>query len=240
MDIGLQMFSLRDISETDMDRALKCAKEAGYSHVEFAGFKGYTADALAAMIQKYGLAVYGTHSRVGLSAGELDQTLADHKTLGSRNFTISSHPILDPAARRSFIETVQYAAPILADNGIAIHYHNHSQEFLGSGFAVYDELVRKTPLNFQIDIYHIFAAGLDPIAVMKRFAGRIRCIHLRDGLGYGLEARTLGEGRAPVAACCEYALANGYELVVENACREPDGFAAALRCREFLQKNFNI
>ena len=39
---------------------------------------------------------------------------------------------------------------------------------------------------------------------------------------------------------CEYALANGYELVVENACREPDGFAAALRCREFLQKNFNI
>ena len=61
MEYGIQMYSVRDITEKNMDGALKALAEMGYKFVEFAGFFGIPADEIKAMLDKYGsIAVFLT------------------------------------------------------------------------------------------------------------------------------------------------------------------------------------
>ena len=43
MEYGLQLFSVRDVTERDMEGALCQVAEMGYRSVEFAGFFGHSA-----------------------------------------------------------------------------------------------------------------------------------------------------------------------------------------------------
>ena len=62
MEYGLQMYSVRDITDKDLDGALKKVAEIGYKFVEFAGFFGHSAQEVKDMLDKYGLRVSGTHT----------------------------------------------------------------------------------------------------------------------------------------------------------------------------------
>ena len=42
--IGLQLYSIREDMEKDMDSALRQVKEMGYDCVEFAGYFGHSAE----------------------------------------------------------------------------------------------------------------------------------------------------------------------------------------------------
>ncbi len=241
MKIGLQMFSLRDLTPTNMEGALKAAADAGYDSVEFAGFFNHTPEELREMTDRFGLTVYGTHTHIEeLAPDKIEESIRAHKVLGAKNFTVPSYPVTDPAKLETFISMINAAQPVLEANGLSLHYHNHSTEFMnGVNYTVYDQLVERTALKFQIDTYHVFAAGLDPLEVLERYKDRISCIHLRDGLGYKLEARALGDGKAPVLACCRFALDKGWDIVVENASNIPSSSSEAKRCVEYLKKNFD-
>ena len=62
MDYGVQMYSVRDVTEKDMEKALKAVSDIGYRFVEFAGFFGHPAAEIKAMLDHYGLKVSGTHT----------------------------------------------------------------------------------------------------------------------------------------------------------------------------------
>ena len=53
--LGLQLYTIRDEMEKDMDACLKKVKEMGYDCVEFAGFFGKSAEEVKAILDKYGL-----------------------------------------------------------------------------------------------------------------------------------------------------------------------------------------
>ena len=55
MKYGLQLFSVRDVTEKDLEGALKAVAEMGYSFVEFAGFFGHSAEEVKGWLDKYGL-----------------------------------------------------------------------------------------------------------------------------------------------------------------------------------------
>ena len=53
MKIGLQLYSIKDISANEgLEASLRKAHEYGYDCVEFAGFFGLTADEVAALLKK--------------------------------------------------------------------------------------------------------------------------------------------------------------------------------------------
>ena len=61
--IGLQLYSVRDDMEKDMDLTLKQVKEMGYDCVEFAGYFGKSAEEVKAILDKYGLEAVSVHQR---------------------------------------------------------------------------------------------------------------------------------------------------------------------------------
>lgn len=68
--------------------------------------------------------------------------------------------------------------------GISIGYHNHNVEFMRVGKTTgWDIITRETDpslVTFEVDVGWVAAAGLDPVAFLRRYKGRVRQIHMKD------------------------------------------------------------
>ena len=240
-DIGLQMFSFYHMERESLAKCIRAAAKIGYTKIELAGFFDLNAESVKALCDELGIRIHGTHSGIDLLKPEnIGETIRQFKVMDCKNFTIPSYRFDEPERREYFVKVVNEAQPMLEAEGIRLQYHNHSTEFMfpEGTYSLYDELAERTKIGFQIDTYHAFAIGLDPIEVMKRYDGRITCTHIRDGLGYQLEAKALGDGKCPVIDCVNYSLEKGFDMIVENASWEPDAVSEAQRCYDYLKKHF--
>ena len=237
MDYGLQLYSVRDLTEKDLDGALRAVSELGYTFVEFAGFFGHSAADVRAMLEKYGLKVSGTHTGCGeLTADRIDETVAYHRAIGNESIIIPGADFSTPEKLDEVIAIINGAQPKLAAAGIRLGYHNHSHEFLPTAWGAYihRELEERTQVDFEIDTYWAYAAGLDPIALLSRLGDRVTVIHLKDGDSDG-HGYALGEGTAPVAAVRAYAIEHGLPMVVESETCNPTGIEEVGRCIRYLR-----
>ena len=236
MDYGLQLYSVRDVTDTDLEGTLKKVAEIGYRYVEFAGFFGHSAEEVKAMLDRYGLIVSGTHSGLGDLDADFEGTVKYHKTLGNTNYIVPGAPTWTAAELDETIEKMNKYQPMLAAEGIRMAYHNHDSEFRpnADGQIPHEEMERRTNIDFQIDTFWAFVAGKDPVEVITRLKDRIHVIHLKDGLrnGHGF---ALGEGEAPVAAVREKAIELGMHMVVESETLQPDGISEVTRCFNYLK-----
>lgn len=250
VEYGLQMYSLRDITGTDLKDALRQAAEMGYKYVEFAGFFGHSPDKVKTWLEEYGLLCSGTHTgSEALAEDKLMETIACHKAIGCENLII---PGMDWSTEEKLEENIALmnrVQPILARNGIRLGYHNHSGEFfpMPYGKVVEDEIIARTNVALQIDTWWAYNAGLDPVACCEQHKDRIRVIHLKDGIavkpecrtwdrwGEGVEGRSVGSGEAPINAIREWCLKNGVLMVVESEGLDPTGPEEVGRCIAHLR-----
>ena len=236
MDYGLQLYSVRDVTESDLEGTLKKVAEIGYRYVEFAGFFGHSAEEVKAMLDRYGLIVSGTHSGLGDLDADFEGTVKYHKTIGNTNYIVPGAPTWTAAELDETIEKINKYQPMLAAEGIRMAYHNHDGEFKpnADGQIPHEEMERRTNIDFQIDTFWAFVAGKDPVEVITRLKDRVHVIHLKDGLRNG-QGYALGEGEAPVAAVREKAIELGMHMVVESETLQPDGISEATRCINYLK-----
>lgn len=238
MEYGIQLYSIRDAMNEDMEAALAAVAKAGYTRVEFAGFFGRTAEEIAALLKKYGLTVCGTHTGwTELTADKIDETIAYHKTIGNTRIIIPGYDSSTKEKLDALVDLINEVQPKLAAEGITLGYHNHSHEFLPlyeGGYIIFDELRTRTNVAFQIDTFWAYAAGKDPLALLAEMKDRVPVIHLKDGdltkRGY-----SLGLGTAPVAAVRAAAIAYGMDIVVESEGQYPDGISEITRCIDYLR-----
>lgn len=236
MEYGIQMYSVRDITETNMEGALKALAEMGYSYVEFAGFFGIPAQTIKEMLDKYGLRVSGTHTGWQEVAEHFEETLAYHKAIGNKNIIIPGADLSTKAKLDAFIDMLNEFQPKLAAEGITLGYHNHDHEFKPNedGQIIYDEIVARTKIALEIDTYWVYAAGKDPVALMEQLKDRLPVIHIKDGLS-NRDGRPLGLGTAPVKAVYNKAVEMGVPMVVESETLQPDGLTEAKICIDYLK-----
>lgn len=75
-------------------------------------------------------------------------------------------------------------AAALKPLGIRLGYHNHNVEFVRygkqTGWDILAAETDQTLVFFEVDIGWVAAAGLDPVAFLKRHAGRVRWMHVKD------------------------------------------------------------
>jgi sugar phosphate isomerase/epimerase len=168
--------------------------EMGYRNVEPFTLSGLTAEQYRALLDKYGLKASARHVDVGRpeAPADIDQILADNKTLGIKYFGSGSTPIF-PLAYHSEAEWVAYAEYLdqvgeqARKAGQTLMVHNHDIEFEESfgGQTVFDILAAGTdPRNvvFQLDLYWATnGGGMDnPVQVLERYGNRIQLFHVKD------------------------------------------------------------
>ena len=236
MDYGLQLYSVRDVTESDLEGTLKKVAEIGYRYVEFAGFFGHSAEEVKAMLDRYGLIVSGTHSGLGDLDADFEGTVKYHKTIGNTNYIIPGADLSTLDKIIDFCAVMNKAQLRLAEEGISLGYHNHSHEFVVMpwGSTIHSELEKRGTFDFEIDTFWVFNAGIDPVETLKRLSGRVKVIHLKDGFKGG-KGKSLGQGEAPVLKVREYAVKNNIRMVVESEGLDPTGLEEVKRCIDFLK-----
>lgn len=237
MKYGLQLYSVRDITEKDLEGALQAVAGMGYSFVEFAGFFGHSAEEVKSWLDQYGLTASGTHTGMdALGDDVLEETIAYHKAIGCQDIIIPGTRLETREDVDAFVDRVGYLIPRLREEGIRLHYHNHDQEFRPNrdGLIPEEEMLARTDILLEVDTYWAFAAGKDPVAFLQEHKDRIQVIHLKDGKG-GDSCASLGQGIAPVAAVRKAALDLGLAMVVESEGLEPTGLEEVKRCIDYLK-----
>jgi len=236
MEYGIQMYSVRDLTEKNMDEALRQVSELGYKFVEFAGFFGIPAEEIKAMLDKYGLKVSGTHTGWKEIAEHFEETVAYHKAIGNKNIIIPGGDFSDQKKLDALIDMINEFQPKLAAEGITLGYHNHHKEFLPNkdGSNIEDQLIYRTNVMLEIDTYWAYIAGKDPVKVLEAMKDRVPLIHLKDG-DENSRGFSLGSGTAPVAQVREKAMELGMHIVVESEGLEPDGLSEVGRCMDWLK-----
>ncbi|MBQ8255072.1 MAG: sugar phosphate isomerase/epimerase [Clostridia bacterium] len=215
--VGLQLYSVRDAMEKDMEATLKAVKEMGYDYVEFAGYFGKTAEEVKALLDKYGLKAISVHQATDLFEKEGKAAVDYLNTIGVE---YSAIPWYDKnELYNNWDETVKKFAEVsklLKAGGIQLMYHNHDFEFVKvDGEYVLDKLYRTLDaetLMPEIDTCWVHYAGVNPAEYVRKYAGRIKVLHLKDFV-----CKKLGGG--PV-----YALIDEDGNEIKNTSKEDNGF----------------
>ncbi len=242
MKYGIQMYSLRDITKDDFEGALKAVAEMGYKMVEPAGFFGHSAEEVKAMLDCYGLEICSTHTGYSLLFDKFDETLEYHKKVGCKNIILPSAPFGTKEAITYTVDSINRFQPIIEAEGMKLHYHNHSKEFMPNydGQIPEEEFAKRTKVNFELDTFWVYNAGLDPVAVMEQYRDRLDFIHLKDGIAARDSetgkpiGKSVGSGNAPVKAVLKKASELGVNVVIESEGLDPTGKEEVKRCIDFL------
>ncbi|HEV7298486.1 MAG TPA: sugar phosphate isomerase/epimerase [Tepidisphaeraceae bacterium] len=151
----------------------------------------------------------------------LSQVTQQAKSLGAPRVTVWWGPCDDRDALLRDAEMYNAAGRQLAQDGIQLCYHNHGHEFQTTydGLYALDMLVANTDpraLAFEIDIAWVAFGGENPIAVLRRLAGRVPAIHVKDmhSLNDKHAFTAVGTGVVPVRESVQTAIELGIEWVV--------------------------
>ncbi len=224
---------------------LESVAKMGYSFVESAGFYDRTAEQVKETLDKNGITLCSTHTSFRRIRDELDETIDFHKAVGCNNMVLPGAPINTAAEIDELVAVINNAIPKIEAAGMRLHFHNHSGEFIpnSDGLIPHHELASRTKVYFEIDTFWAFNAGLDPLALLDKYADRVSFIHLKDGIPQDWNdpdskaiGKSLGQGKAPVDAVLNKAKEMGLTVIVESEGLEPCGLDEVERCMRYLKK----
>lgn len=250
MGIGIQLWTLKDETATDFRGTLRKVADMGYEGVEFAGYGGIPADEMKELLQQLGLKAIGSH--VGPQRlrddlqGEIDYLLA----IGC-NYLIVPHVSENERQtegdwKKLFAEFAGYAQAAKAA-GLKFAYHNHDFEFTSKvdGKFAFDALFEAIPLaQVEIDTGWVDYAGLDPVAYIRTYSGRVPLLHLKDYVNHPETGRMksveLGKGVLKIGDIIREGSTCGSEwLIVEQEAFEQPPIDSAKESIQWLRAHLN-
>ena len=192
--ISIQLYTLRSILEVELESNLEALADIGYRKVELAGTYGRSAAEFRKILDRYHLSASSTH--VGID-GDLDQAIANAKTLGNKKSIVAYANYPTIAEWQAFAGRLEAAAKVYRKAGIGFGYHNHAHEFRPiDGVRPWDVITRGTTrrnVDLEMDLYWVVTGESDPVREFYRVAGRVKQYHVKDRADDGGFA-DLGEG----------------------------------------------
>ena len=208
-NIALQLYSVRGDLEKDFFGTIRAVKEIGYAGVEFAGLYGHDPLEVKAFCEELGIVPLSAHVPFQDFMADMDGTVATYKALGVRYVAI---PYLTEDLRpgqpgfRTVIDGMKVIGAKLKEAGIVQQYHNHDFEFVKlDGEYALDILYKEIGpelLQTQLDTCWVNVGGEVPADYIRKYAGRIPTVHLKDFVGsksenmYGLIGLEGSEAKA--------------------------------------------
>ena len=183
--IAINLYSLKDHGEDDLDEMFKKVKNAGYDGVETYTLYGLTALELKEKLDKIGLNCVSMHVGYDNFINDIDKVICDAKTLGSHYVVI---PWTDPQSEEEVMSIVNFIknnAALIRESGLSWLYHNHDQEFkiLDKGrnfFEILTDNTDNSEVDLQVDTYWVVEGGSTLKDFINRFKSRIKAFHLKD------------------------------------------------------------
>jgi sugar phosphate isomerase/epimerase len=229
--IAVQMYTLRDAVQSDIVGTLRAVAELGYGAVELHTLGGLSAADLRTELDTLGLKVAGMHIALDRLEQQLEAEIDALKTLGGEYVVC---PFLMPDRRssadayRSLADSFNHIGRTCQEHGLRFAYHNHAFEFERFGDQTgFDILFGETDPSLvlsELDVYWVAYAGEDPIATLRKYAGRVPLVHLKDMTpGPDRTFAEVGHGTLDFPAILAAADEAGAEwlIVEQDVCQRP-------------------
>lgn len=185
--VGLQLYSIREDMEKDMDAALAKVKAMGYDYVEFAGYFGKSAEEVKALLDKHGLECISVHQTYDVFLNNEKESVEYLNTIGAKYSAVPWMGVEKHQGHGDFENTVaefKKVGSVLKNAGIQLLYHNHDFEFerYEDKFLLdwLYESVSEDLLKTEIDVCWVRYAGYDPADYIRKYTGRSPIVHLKD------------------------------------------------------------
>ena len=186
--LGVQLYTVRTVLPQKPQDTLNAIRAIGYQEVEatYAGLDG-----LWPMLQASGLKPVSIHLDSGsVTQGKPDDLSPIFDQLKKRGFQYAVFPYL-PEPERGGIDVIQAIAEKLnragekcRAAGMSFCYHNHAFEFATEkGATLFQVMLEHTDpklVAFELDVFWVSVAGLDPAEFLQKLAGRVPLLHLKD------------------------------------------------------------
>ena len=131
-NIGIQLYSLRDMAAADLPATFDMLEDIGYPEVELFQLHGRTAAELRALLDARGLRAIGAHVGIDRWRNELETVLDEAEALGMPYVGVPGifpPPPPEVSEWRSLARELNRYGEAAADRGLRFYYHNHDFEF---------------------------------------------------------------------------------------------------------------
>ncbi len=164
----------------------------------------------------------GTQDYFEEVVSRLDEFIAMNQLWGGRSVCVSGIPpeYMSVDGCREFAAVLDGIAKKLAALGLVLELHPRSQEYaLLEGRTAVERVLEQTqePVGLGLDLYHVFRAGLDPVAWIGAWHERTEWVHFKDAVMDVDGAEQLvpvGQGVLPwpdiFAACLDKGIRYGF------------------------------
>lgn len=186
--IGLQLYSIKELTEKDFIGSLEKVAKIGYQGVEFAGFFDTPASELKKVLDDLGIVPCGSHTGINALEEELNRVIDYNLEIGNQ-YVIC--PGLPEHMRNSYDAYMRLADKFndigrkCKEQGIQFAYHNHDFEFEKyNGEYGLDILLSNTDpdlVHMELDTFWVEYAGLKSVDFMRKYPKQhSSLIHIKD------------------------------------------------------------
>ena len=232
--LAAQLYTVRQHIQTAQAFAasMERIRVMGYRAVQVSGIGPIPDAEVKSIVDDVGLVICNTHVRPTEALWEdLDSVIAQHRLWNCRHVAIGSMPArFREQGEAGFHEFAREASAIgekLHRAGLTFSYHNHSFEFVRfgrrTGLDIIFEESDPRYLQAEIDTYWVQHGGADPMLWIRRMAGRMPVVHLKDMVIVGKEQAMaeIGEGNLNWPAILQACRDAGVEwyAIEQDVCR---------------------
>jgi len=239
--LGVQLWTFRELAKTDPVAMMHTVRRMGFTHVETAGMYGMSAEQFAKALSDAGLHATSMHVGYEDLKNHPDKVIADAKALGAKWVGLAWYPhgnsgFTEAEARQAIADFNQFGRT-MKDAGLSFFYHDHGFEPVPNGDGtLLDLMIRETDpqlVHFEMDVLWTWLPGVDPVALIRKYPGRFRLMHIKDlkrgvprgslsgGLADSLET-WIGDGQVPWPALMQAAQQDGFEeYYIEDETPDP-------------------
>ncbi len=255
-DLGVQLYTVRNIIGKDPAAVLKSIQDIGYTEVEATYGNLHEIWSALKQTQLKAVSVHVDFDIFKAGGSKLDDALADVKKLGFEYAVVPYIPVPDRGGLdvfKSLAQMLNRSGERAKAHGLKLCYHNHAFEYktLPNGVMGLDVLMNETQKNLvglELDIFWASVAGHDPVAILQKFSGRIPLLHLKDkapGLPTQYNEnvppatfKEIGNGSINIPAVLEAADKEGVQHYFVEQDQSPDPIASLRQSYEYLEKRF--
>jgi sugar phosphate isomerase/epimerase len=187
--IGLQLYSLRDIINTDVKGTLTKIAAFGYKELEAYGYTegklfGMKSKEFTGMAKSMGMTVTSGHYGLNALTSGGERAVSDAKESGLKFMAVAYLTEEERKDYKRTCEALNKAGEMCAKYGIRLNYHNHDFEFQKfEGEVAYHVMLKQLDpklVGMEMDLYWMYVANQNPLDYFAKYPGRFEQWHVKD------------------------------------------------------------
>ncbi|MCK0189803.1 sugar phosphate isomerase/epimerase [Arenibacter sp. F20364] len=185
-EVGLQLYSLRNQFKEDIPSTLKLINDWGITILEGGDTYGMPEEEFKGLLAKNDLKMVS----IGAGFDVLDKTpekVVEQAKSYSATYVMCAWIPHDGnnfgiEDTKKAVEVFNRAGKLLRENGLKLAYHAHGFEFRPyKNGTLFDYMAENAKyFDFEMDVYWVHHAGVDPLKLLKKYPSKFILMHLKD------------------------------------------------------------